>query len=90
VNVAKIGDLPLREALSSHFEIARPSNEALALVAERSANSELRSLLGERKAELKDWLWGRQLADVLKAYPAEHKAGELLGSLKRLQPRLYS
>ncbi|OHC28748.1 MAG: reductase, partial [Pseudomonadales bacterium RIFCSPHIGHO2_02_FULL_60_43] len=90
VNVAKIGDLPLREALSSHFEIARPSNEALALVAERSASSELRSLLGERKAELKDWLWGRQLADVLQAYPAEHTAGELLGSLKRLQPRLYS
>ncbi len=90
VNVAKVGELPLREALSSHFEIARPSNETLALVAERSASSELRSLLGERKAELKDWLWGRQLADVLQAYPAEHTAGELLGSLKRLQPRLYS
>jgi len=90
VNVAKVGDLSLREALTSHFEIARPSNEALALVAERSASNELRSLLGERKAELKDWLWGRQLADVLQTYPAEHTAGELLGSLKRLQPRLYS
>ncbi|WP_282874481.1 bifunctional nitrate reductase/sulfite reductase flavoprotein subunit alpha [Pseudomonas peli] len=90
VNVTKVGGLSLREALTSHFEIARPSNEALALVAERSASGELRSLLGERKAELKDWLWGRQLADVLQAYPAEHSAGELLGSLKRLQPRLYS
>ena len=90
VSVAKVGDLSLREALGSHFEIARPSNEALALIAERSASNELRSLLGERKAELKDWLWGRQLADVLQAYPAGHTADELLGSLKRLQPRLYS
>ncbi|WP_347505382.1 bifunctional nitrate reductase/sulfite reductase flavoprotein subunit alpha [Pseudomonas anguilliseptica] len=70
--------------------LAYEAGDALALVAERSASSELRSLLGERKAELKDWLWGRQLADVLQAYPAEHSAGELLGSLKRLQPRLYS
>lgn len=90
VSVAKVGELPLREALSNHFEIARPSHEALALVAERSASSELRSLLGERKSELSDWLWGRQLADVLQAYPAAHSASELLGSLKRLQPRLYS
>ncbi|MBC9251618.1 reductase [Pseudomonas alcaligenes] len=89
VSVAKVGDLPLREALTSHYEIARPSSEALALIAERSGNSELRGLLGN-KEQLKDWLWGRQLADVLQAFPAEHAAGELLGSLKRLQPRLYS
>ncbi|WP_415753973.1 molybdopterin-dependent oxidoreductase [Pseudomonas leptonychotis] len=90
VSVAKVGELSLRDALSSHFEITRPSHEALALVAERSASNELRSLLGERKAELNDWLWGRQLADVLQAYPAEHSTSALLGSLKRLQPRLYS
>ncbi|MDT4805575.1 Nitrate reductase [compost metagenome] len=90
VSVAKVGDLPLREALTHHYEIARPSNEALALVAERSGATELRTLLGERKGELKDWLWGRQLADVLQAFPAEHAADELLASLKRLQPRLYS
>lgn len=89
VSVAKVGDMPLREALAAHYEIARPSAEALALIAERSGSTELRGLL-ERKEELKDWLWGRQLADVLQAFPAEHAAGELLGSLKRLQPRLYS
>ncbi|MDX1299209.1 MAG: bifunctional nitrate reductase/sulfite reductase flavoprotein subunit alpha [Pseudomonas sp.] len=90
VNVAKVGELPLREALSRHYEIAKPSNEALALVAQRNGNAELRSLLAERKAELQDWLWGRQLADVLQACPSECSADELLGSLKRLQPRLYS
>jgi sulfite reductase (NADPH) flavoprotein alpha-component len=90
VAVAKVGDLPLREALAGHFEIARPSTETLALIAERSGSEELGLLLGERKEELKDWLWGRQLADVLHAYPGTHSAAELLGSLKRLQPRFYS
>ncbi|WP_043309225.1 bifunctional nitrate reductase/sulfite reductase flavoprotein subunit alpha [Pseudomonas sp. ML96] len=89
VSVAKVGDLPLREALTSHYEIARPSNEALALVAERSGSAELRGLL-TNKEQLKDWLWGRQLADVLQAFPVEYRAEELLASLKRLQPRLYS
>ncbi|MDG9925325.1 MULTISPECIES: bifunctional nitrate reductase/sulfite reductase flavoprotein subunit alpha [unclassified Pseudomonas] len=89
VSVAKVGDLPLREALTSHYEVARPSSEALALIAERSGSAELRGLLGN-KEQLKDWLWGRQLADVLQAFPAEHSAGELLAGLKRLQPRLYS
>ncbi|MDN6875388.1 bifunctional nitrate reductase/sulfite reductase flavoprotein subunit alpha [Pseudomonas citronellolis] len=90
VSVAKLGDMPLRTALTDCYEIARPSAEALALVAERSGQAELRELLGPRKAELKDWLWGRQLADVLQLFPASHDAGELLGALKRLQPRLYS
>lgn len=89
VSVAKVGELPLREALASHYEIARPSNEALALIAERSGSTELRGLL-DSKEQLQDWLWGRQLADVLQAFPSQHAAGELLGSLKRLQPRLYS
>ncbi|WP_394562053.1 molybdopterin-dependent oxidoreductase [Aquipseudomonas alcaligenes] len=89
VSVAKVGDLPLREALTSHYEIARPSSEALALVAERSGSAELRGLMAN-KEQLKDWLWGRQLADVLQAFPVEYRAEELLASLKHLQPRLYS
>lgn len=90
VNVARVGDMPLREALGSHFEIARPSQEALALIAERSHSDELKALLGERRAELGNWLWDRQLADVLHCFPASYGAEELLGSLRRLQPRLYS
>ena len=85
------GAVPLRQALTEHFEIARPSTDTLAFIAERSANPMLKQLLGsERKAELKDWLWGRQLADVLQEFPVDCSAAELLGTLKRLQPRLYS
>ncbi len=91
VNIDTFGDVPLQQALTQHFEIARPSSDTLAFIAERSANPGLKHLLNpEHKAELNDWLWGRQLADVLQAYPIECSADELLGTLKRLQPRLYS
>jgi sulfite reductase (NADPH) flavoprotein alpha-component len=91
VTLDKLGEVPLHQALTEHFEIARPSHDTLAFIAERSANPALKQLLGsERKAELKDWLWGRQLADVLQAFPVDCSASELLGTFKRLQPRLYS
>ena len=91
VNIDTFGDVPLQQALTQHFEIARPSSDTLAFIAERSANPGLKHLLNpEHKAELNDWLWGRQLADVLLEYPIECSADELLGTLKRLQPRLYS
>lgn len=91
VNVDKLGEVPLHQALTEHFEIARPNSDTLAFIAERSSNPALKQLLGsERKAELKDWLWGRQLADVLQEFPLDCSASELLATLKRLQPRLYS
>ena len=91
VNIDTFGDVRLQQALTQHFEIARPGTETLAFIAERSGNPGLEHLLRpEHKAELKDWLWGRQLVDVLQEYPIECSADELLGTLKRLQPRLYS
>ncbi|WP_213881757.1 bifunctional nitrate reductase/sulfite reductase flavoprotein subunit alpha [Pseudomonas sp. dw_358] len=91
VNLPTAGEMPLYQALSAHFEIARPSHEALSFIAERSGQPQLKHLLGEHdKAALKDWLWGRQLADVLSAFPVDCSAEELLGLLKPLQPRLYS
>ena len=91
VNIDTFGDVALQQALTQHYEIARPSSETLALIAERSANPGLKHLLDpEHKAELKHWLWGRQLADVLHEYPIDCSADELLSTLKRLQPRLYS
>ncbi len=91
VNIDTFGEVPLQQALTQHFEIARPSQDTLMFIAERSRNCDLKHLLEpERKADLKNWLWGRQLADVLQQYPIDCSAQELLGTLKRLQPRLYS
>ncbi|HEX3635154.1 MAG TPA: bifunctional nitrate reductase/sulfite reductase flavoprotein subunit alpha, partial [Paraburkholderia sp.] len=91
VSVPGAGDMRLAEALAKHYEIARPNPDALAFIAARTRNGALRDLLSaERKADLKQWLWGQQLADVLHEFPVNLTATELTGMLKRLQPRLYS
>ncbi len=91
VAVPGVGDMPLAQAWALHYEIARPAPTVLALIAERTRDPGLRHLLTEtRRADLQQWLWGKQLADVLHAYPAALSAEEWLGALKRLQPRLYS
>ncbi|TKC87755.1 reductase [Trinickia terrae] len=91
VSVQGLGDMRLADALSKHFEIARPSPEALAFIASRAQGGALKDLLAEeRKADLRQWLWGQQLTDVLHEFPVTLTAPELIGMLKRLQPRLYS
>jgi sulfite reductase alpha subunit-like flavoprotein len=91
VHVAKAGEISLRHALTEHLEIARPTPEMLSFIAERSGSQALKVLLGESlRGELKSWLWGRQLADVLRAFPIRCSAQALLEQLKPLQPRLYS
>ncbi|CAB3800119.1 bifunctional nitrate reductase/sulfite reductase flavoprotein subunit alpha [Paraburkholderia caffeinilytica] len=91
VNVSGVGDMRLADALGKHYEIARPSPDSLAFIAARSSNGALRDLLTPaRKSDLKQWLWGQQLADVLHEFPVNLTAAELTGMLKRLQPRLYS
>jgi sulfite reductase (NADPH) flavoprotein alpha-component len=81
----------LQQALMSDFEIQRPSPEALRFIAERSSNKHLAQLLREEvKQELQEWLYGRQLTDLLHEFPIGCSAEELLSLLKRLQPRLYS
>lgn len=82
---------PLELALRDDFEIGRPSPEALQFIAERSTSSGLKQLLqSEQKEELQDWLYGRQLVDILYEFPVRGSLEEWLAVLKRLQPRLYS
>ncbi len=82
---------PIEQALLENFEICRPSSEAIQFIAERSGSAELKALLSaEHKAELQDWLYGRQLVDILHEFPIRCAVEELLPLLKPLQPRLYS
>ncbi|WP_322105785.1 sulfite reductase subunit alpha [Paraburkholderia sp. J41] len=91
VNVSGHGEMRLADALARHYEIARPNPDVLAFIASRTRTRGLAELLDEsRKTDLRNWLWGQQLADVLHEYPVDVSASELLGLLKRLQPRLYS
>ncbi len=112
----KFGDniVSLREALTHHFDVNKPSQELLAAVAKRagapstaSASSEnphqraetvlgaplaeLAALLApEKREDLKKWLWGRHVIDLLDLLPAPLPVAEFIPLLKKLAPRLYS
>ncbi|MDP9522241.1 bifunctional nitrate reductase/sulfite reductase flavoprotein subunit alpha [Pseudomonas putida] len=81
--------MPLSEALQAHLEIAKVTAQQLQAFAGSSPDLQ-RLLRPECKAELQDWLRGRQLADVLRAFPQQLPLADWLGLLKPLQPRLYS
>ena len=112
----KFGDniMSLREALTHHFDVNKPSQELLAAVAKRagapvsdpaSSNTntkparsetgapltEFAALLApEKRDDLKKWLWGRHVIDLLELLPAPLPVMELIPLLKKLAPRLYS
>lgn len=89
VTVKDQGTLALSEALLHHYEIARITPDLLKFVQKRSASPAL-ALLMEDEQRLKNWLWGKQMIDLLLAFPIRVEANDWLAVLKRLQPRLYS
>lgn len=83
--------MPLRSALRERLEIARITPALLEQVARCSADPELQRLLEPaHNAALQDWLWGRQLVDLLQQFPVSMPLDTWLSLLKPLQPRLYS
>ena len=84
-------ELPLREALTRHYEITRPTQELIALVGERGFANGLSPLLApDRRDDLKRWVFGRDVLDVLGLLPAPLPLAGLLPLLRKLSPRLYS
>jgi sulfite reductase (NADPH) flavoprotein alpha-component len=82
---------PLRLALTFHFDVAKPPAELLAEIAKRAPASEIAGLLApERADDLKKWLFGRDVLDVLRLAPKAITFMELLPLLRKLAPRLYS
>ncbi len=91
VLVAEQGEMPLSEALTRHVDITRITPEVLEFVGKRAANATLNGLLSsEGKEDLAQWLWGRQIIDLLRMFPVHATATEWLSVLRRLQPRFYS
>ncbi|MFI6494212.1 molybdopterin-dependent oxidoreductase [Streptomyces sp. NPDC050564] len=81
----------LEEALRTRLDIARISTDLLKFMADRTGSHELKRLLRpDNKDALAKWSWGRQAADVVATFPVRASAAEWTGTLKRLQPRLYS
>ncbi|MHB0775803.1 assimilatory sulfite reductase (NADPH) flavoprotein subunit [Halomonas sp. WWR20] len=82
----------LRDALLSEFEVTTLTRPFLAHWAEVSDAAELRRLLGEdARDELREWIYGRHIIDVLEHFPVEGiDAQEFIRALRKLPPRLYS
>ncbi len=80
----------LEQALCKQFEIKLPSKELLKEIAVRSGNEELATVLKDKEA-LSNYLWGRDILDLLLQNPtATFSADEFLALLKPLQHRAYS
>ncbi|MGR9051539.1 MAG: sulfite reductase subunit alpha [Gammaproteobacteria bacterium] len=87
------GDLsPLKEALTGYYEIKLPSKELVEEIGKRSGDQELNNILtaGDKDA-LSNYLWGRDILDLLLQFPdMEFSAAEFIALLKPLQHRAYS
>lgn len=93
VTINKEGDtLPLKEALTTHFEITLLTKKILQPAVELTENEELRKLLlVENKNQLKEYTSGRDLLDMLRDFgPWNASAEKIVSLLRKLTPRLYS
>jgi sulfite reductase (NADPH) flavoprotein alpha-component len=83
----------LREALTRDFIISEPSKQFLQALPEKDSSSAfLKDLLDPgSKNHLDDYLWGRDVLDLLEEFTAARfTPEEFVKLLRKLQPRLYS
>lgn len=88
----KGGETTIRQALIEVYAITEVDSKILKAVADKAGNSELLSLTTpERKEDLKKYLWGSDVLDILQENPtAKFEPAELTGLLRKLNIRLYS
>ena len=83
----------LRAVLMRDVTLRDPSRQLIAAIFEKCPGAEeLEELIDpEAQRVLDDWIDGREVIDILLAYPqAKFTAPELVKVLRKLQPRLYS
>jgi len=91
--LVRLGDekMPLRSSLQQNLDVTNLSKPMLQKYQERAEHGELKTLLEKGGDDLKKFLWGRQVIDILEDYPIpEMGAQELADLLRKLPPRLYS
>ena len=89
--VRNVGEFPLATALMHHWDIARLTISFLELVVARCPGAAFAPLLDpDRKPAFDRWLWGRQIADVLRETGVKLTIEDLSAVLRPLQPRFYS
>jgi sulfite reductase (NADPH) flavoprotein alpha-component len=88
----KGGSYPIRQALTETYALGEIDGKLLKALAEKSGNSELAALTSpERKEDLKKYLWGSDVLDVLQENPGvTFEPAEFTSLLRKLNIRLYS
>jgi sulfite reductase (NADPH) flavoprotein alpha-component len=85
-------EVSLRDALIHHYDIGSVNKSIIQKWQAKSGSPFLRALVeADDKKAYDDFCWGRDLIDLVIDHPADFAdAEELVGILKKLQPRLYS
>lgn len=88
----KEDDLTLGEALESRLDVTGLTSVVLNKYNALAESAALTKLLDPaNKKELSEFLWGRQIIDILGTSPVQGmKPQDLVGILRKLPPRLYS
>ncbi|MBT2755725.1 sulfite reductase subunit alpha [Mesobacillus foraminis] len=93
VVIGKTGEtLPLKQALLTYFEITLLTKKILQNAAALTENEELKVLVdAENAAQLKEYINGRDLLDMLRDFgPWNAAAQDVVSLLRKIPPRLYS
>jgi len=79
----------LRHFLLREVELTVLTREVIEKYAAWTSNAKLKAIL-EDNAALKKFLWGRNVVDLLREFPAALSEATLLSFLRKMPPRLYS
>jgi len=80
---------PLHDILTYDLELNLLSKDVLEKWNQKSTDDKLSALLAN-PAALREYVYGRDVADLLHDFPVQFEAQEFVNVLKKLQPRLYS
>ncbi|MDZ4287618.1 MAG: flavodoxin domain-containing protein, partial [Prosthecobacter sp.] len=92
VEVTDVGTKTLAEALREDFDITALTRPVLVKLQALTKSKKLAALLADgAKDKLKDYLWGRWVADALADFaPKGISTADLVSLFRKLPPRLYS
>lgn len=83
------GQKPIAEVLTYDLELNLLSRDVLEKMFAKTNDAKFKELL-DHPALLKAYIYGRDIADLLQDFKTDWSAQELVNTLRKLQPRLYS
>jgi NADPH-dependent sulfite reductase flavoprotein alpha-component len=83
-------EMPLRDALTEHYDICRVTPNLLDFIAGAGADRAAVKALRTNKSHFDTWLLDRNGIDIVEQFPIRAEAAEWQQALVRLTPRQYS